>query len=144
MVEYKKTLEEVKEYLEEHLADYSIEQYGTDMIVSDKDIPYEPETYSKGLILPDILNIDEVTFKPFLPELIDAMVEFTPIDEPERFEVVKKPIVLTAEIATHEQTIETLEGNMLAHAGDYILTGTEGERWAVKKHIFEKTYDILD
>ena len=71
------------------------------------------------------------------------MVEFTPIGEPERFEVVKKPIVLTAEIATHEQTIETLEGNMLAHAGDYILTGTEGERWAVKKHIFEKTYDIL-
>lgn len=143
MVEYKKTLEEVKEYLEEHLADYSIEQYGTDRIISDKGIDYEPKEPSKGFTLPDHLDIDEVTFKPYLPELIETIVDFVP-PEPERFEVVKKPIVLTAEIATHEQTIETLEGNMLAHKGDYILTGTEGERWAVKKHIFEKTYDILD
>lgn len=142
MVEYKKTLEEVKEYLEEHLADYSIEQYGTDMIISDKGIDYENKELPKGFILSDHLVLDEVTFKPYLHEIIDDIVVFEE-PEPERFEVVKKPIVLTAEIATHEQTIETLEGNMVAHTGDYILTGTEGERWAVKKHIFEKTYDIL-
>lgn len=142
MVEYKKTLEEVKEYLEEHLADYSIEQYGTDRIISDKGIEYENKELPKGFILSDHLVLDEVTFKPYLPEIIDDIVVFEE-PEPERFAVVKKPIVLTAEIATHEQTIETLEGNMVAHTGDYILTGTEGERWAVKKHIFEKTYDIL-
>ena len=142
MVEYKKTLEEVKEYLEEHLADYSIEQYGTDRIISDKGIEYENKELPKGFILSDHLVLDEVTFKPYLHEIIDDIVVFEE-PEPERFAVVKKPIVLTAEIATHEQTIETLEGNMVAHTGDYILTGTEGERWAVKKHIFEKTYDIL-
>lgn len=137
-MEYEIPTEELGEYLD----DMFTEQYGTDRIISDKGIDYEPKEPSKGFILPDHLDIDEVTFKPFLPELIEAIVDFVP-PKPEKFEVMKKPIVLTAEVATHEQTIETLEGNMLAHAGDYILTGTEGERWAVKKHIFEKTYDIL-
>lgn len=137
-MEYEIPTEELGDYLD----DMFTEKYGTDRIISDKGIEYENKELPKGFILSDHLVLDEVTFKPYLHEIIDDIVVF---EEPEheRFEVVKKPIVLTAEIATHEQMIETLEGNMLAHAGDYILTGTEGERWAVKKHIFEKTYDIL-
>lgn len=138
-MEYEIPTEELGDYLD----DMFTEKYGTDRIISDKGIEYENKELPKGFILSDHLVLDEVTFKPYLHEIIDDIVVFEE-PEPERFEVVKKPIVLTAEIATHEQTIETLEGNMVAHTGDYILTGTEGERWAVKKHIFEKTYDILD
>lgn len=58
--------------------------------------------------------------------------------------VKKKPIVINAEQATKNGRIKTLEGTMHYHKGDYILTGTQGERWPVKKEIFEKTYEILD
>lgn len=130
------------EELGEHLDDMFTEKYGTDRIISDKGIDYENKEPPKGFILSDHIDLEPLSFKQYLDEVIEGMVDFVE-PEPERFEVVKRPIVLTAEIATHEQTIETLEGSMLAHEGDYILTGTEGERWAVKKHIFEKTYDIL-
>lgn len=36
--------------------------------------------------------------------------------------------------------INTLEGCMEAHKGSYIVKGVEGEFWAVKQSIFEKTY----
>mgnify|MGYP000361602731 CR=1 FL=1 len=39
--------------------------------------------------------------------------------------------------------IQTLEGVMHANAGDWIITGTDGEKWPVKKEIFEKTYRII-
>lgn len=39
--------------------------------------------------------------------------------------------------------IETLEGTMKASAGDWIITGVDGERYPVKPGIFDKTYDIL-
>lgn len=58
--------------------------------------------------------------------------------------VRKKPIVLKAERATEKGSIETFEGTMYYHKGDYILTGIQGERYPVKKEIFEKTYEILD
>lgn len=138
-MEYEIPTEELGDYLD----DMFTEKYGTDRIISDKGIDYEIEEPPKGFILSDHIDLESPSFKQYLDEVIAEIANFVE-PEPERFEVVKKPIVLTAEIATHEQTIETLEGNMLAHAGDYILTGTEGERWAVKKHIFEKTYDILD
>ena len=36
--------------------------------------------------------------------------------------------------------VETLEGTMKGKAGDYLCVGAEGERWPIKKEIFEKTY----
>lgn len=36
--------------------------------------------------------------------------------------------------------IPTLEGNMIINNGDWILTGVNGEHWAVKDEIFDKTY----
>lgn len=41
-------------------------------------------------------------------------------------------------------SIETFEGTMYYHKGDYIVTGIQDERYPVKKEIFEKTYEILD
>ena len=40
--------------------------------------------------------------------------------------------------------IPTLEGNMIINNGDWILTGVDGEHWAVKDEIFNKTYKKVD
>lgn len=37
--------------------------------------------------------------------------------------------------------IETLEGNMKAHHGDYIIKGVNGEIYPCKADIFDKTYE---
>jgi len=36
--------------------------------------------------------------------------------------------------------IKTLEGDMKAHAGDFIVTGINGEKYPCKREIFLKTY----
>ena len=38
-------------------------------------------------------------------------------------------------------SIQTLEGNMIASAGDYIIKGVNGEFYPCKPDIFEKTYE---
>ena len=40
--------------------------------------------------------------------------------------------------------IKTLEGNMLANIGDYIIKGVEGEFYPCKSSVFEKTYDKVE
>ena len=39
--------------------------------------------------------------------------------------------------------ISTLEGDMLASVGDYIIKGVNGEFYPCKPDIFEKTYEII-
>jgi hypothetical protein len=43
----------------------------------------------------------------------------------------------------HAVVIETLEGDMRPRYGDYVVKGSEGEFWFVKKSIFEKTYEEI-
>lgn len=57
---------------------------------------------------------------------------------------IKKPIIVTAEQVEMETTVYTIEGPLTAKPGDWIITGVEGEKWPVKKDIFEKTYEIID
>lgn len=40
--------------------------------------------------------------------------------------------------------IPTLEGNMIINNGDWIITGVNGEHWAVKNEIFNKTYKKVE
>lgn len=40
-----------------------------------------------------------------------------------------------------ELTVKTIEGDMKAHEGDYIIIGVEGEVYPCKASIFEKTYE---
>lgn len=40
--------------------------------------------------------------------------------------------------------IPTLEGDMLARVGDYIIKGVNGEFYPCKPDVFEKTYDACD
>jgi hypothetical protein len=55
----------------------------------------------------------------------------------------KKPVVIEA--VRHEGPepllIETLEGNLTAQPGDWIITGVKGERYPCKPDIFEATYE---
>lgn len=40
--------------------------------------------------------------------------------------------------------IETLEGDMLAREGDYIIRGVRGEFYPCAKDIFEETYEEVE
>ena len=72
----------------------------------------------------------------------------------------KKPVVIEAEqwfpgrkvegvverpaIDSRSETVgivKTLEGDMIAKPGDWIITGVEGEKYPCKNEIFKKTYE---
>ena len=56
----------------------------------------------------------------------------------------KKPVVVEAYQTDKEFIIPTLEGEMRASVGDYIITGVEGEQYPCKPDIFEKTYELAE
>jgi len=58
--------------------------------------------------------------------------------------VRKKPVVVEAYQLTHPMTIHTLEGNMKADPGDWIITGVKGEQYPCKPDIFEQTYERVE
>ena len=37
--------------------------------------------------------------------------------------------------------VETPEGRMEGHAGDYLCEGVQGERWPIQQDIFEMSYE---
>lgn len=53
----------------------------------------------------------------------------------------KKPVVIDAYQTDKEIVIHTLEGDMKASVGDYIITGVNGEQYPCKPDIFYKTYE---
>ncbi len=56
---------------------------------------------------------------------------------------VKKPVAIEAYQTDKEMIIRTLEGDMKASVGDYIITGVHGELYPCKPDIFEETYQPL-
>lgn len=40
--------------------------------------------------------------------------------------------------------IDTLEGGHIVCPGDWVMTGTKGERWPVKPDIFAETYEAVE
>lgn len=57
---------------------------------------------------------------------------------------VKKPVVIEAYQTDKEMIIHTLEGDMKASVGDYIITGVHGEQYPCKPDIFEETYKPVE
>lgn len=55
----------------------------------------------------------------------------------------KKPVVIEAYQTEEEIIIHTLEGDMKASVGDYVITGVNGEQYPCKPDIFEKTYELV-
>lgn len=51
---------------------------------------------------------------------------------------------LDPETATARGLIHTLEGDMVASSGDWIITGIRGEKYPCKPDIFEATYEAVE
>jgi len=56
----------------------------------------------------------------------------------------KKPVVVEAERTNVKVIIKTLEGEMTAQPGDWIITGVKGERYPCRPDIFEMTYEPFE
>lgn len=61
-----------------------------------------------------------------------------------KYKVRKKPVVVEAYQTDQVIYIDTLEGQMKADKGDWIITGVNGEQYPCKPEIFDKTYDVLE
>lgn len=81
--------------------------------------------------------------------------EFTEAAKPLVKRWRKKPVVIQALnevlgldpvtlVDKDKVKIPTLEGDMLASVGDYIIKGVNGEFYPCKPDVFEKTYDACD
>ena len=53
----------------------------------------------------------------------------------------KRPVVINAVQVDATYFIQTLEGEMKANPGDYIIEGIAGELYPCKPDIFHKTYE---
>lgn len=53
---------------------------------------------------------------------------------------MKKPIPIEAVQMAAPFKTQTLEGELEGKAGDYLVTGVNGEEYPVDREIFEKTY----
>ena len=56
----------------------------------------------------------------------------------------KKPVVVEAYQTDKKEVIHTLEGDMIASPGDWIITGINGEKYPCKTDIFEETYEKVE
>ncbi len=55
----------------------------------------------------------------------------------------KKSLIVEAYQIDGEALISTLEGNLVASPGDYIIQGIDGEYYPCKPDIFNETYELL-
>ncbi len=53
---------------------------------------------------------------------------------------IKKPIPIKAIRLKERVYVDTLEGRMRGEAGDWLVTGVDGEQYIVKNDIFERSY----
>jgi len=56
---------------------------------------------------------------------------------------VKKPIPIQAMSISEPFVVDTLEGKHTGNAGDYLVIGVRGERYPVRKDIFEESYEAV-
>lgn len=56
----------------------------------------------------------------------------------------KKPVIVEAYQTDKELIIHTLEGDMKANVGDYIIIGVKGEQYPCKPDIFYATYEAVE
>ena len=58
-------------------------------------------------------------------------------------DVFKKPLEIKFKVTNVKTEVITLEGPQTAQKGDFVLTGTKGEKWPVPRDFFESNYSIL-
>lgn len=52
----------------------------------------------------------------------------------------KKPVIIEAYECTKEEVIHTLEGDLTAAVGDYVIIGLRGEKYPCKPDVFWRSY----
>lgn len=57
---------------------------------------------------------------------------------------VKKPIPIKCAQIHEAFEVETMEGTMKGKAGDWLMIGIDGEKYACDRDIFERTYQLKD
>lgn len=78
--------------------------------------------------------------KPVEIEAIKWHVNMTPID----VMMFLGESVDNIAMENNQLKIKTLEGEMKADEGDYIIKGVQGEIYPCKPDIFEKTYELVE
>jgi hypothetical protein len=80
------------------------------------------------------------------PVVIEAVRFVDPSGPPDGVFKTVETVPLTSTLSTVVScfALNTLEGRMRVDVGDWIITGLEGEKYACKPHIFEKTYEQLE
>ena len=56
----------------------------------------------------------------------------------------KKPVIIEAERLPESLIVQTLEGDMKAGRGDWLIKGVHGELYPCKDDIFRQTYEPVD
>ncbi len=56
----------------------------------------------------------------------------------------KKPIAIKCAQIHEPFEVETMEGTMKGKAGDWLMIGVNGEKYACDDAIFKKTYDLCE
>ena len=56
---------------------------------------------------------------------------------------IKKPIPVEVRCMPAAFVVHTMEGRMAGKAGDWLVTGVNGEMYPCDAEIFAKTYDIV-
>lgn len=59
------------------------------------------------------------------------------------YESVEFKVDIIGSVIGLQLIIKTLEGDMVANRGDYIIKGVNGEFYPCKEDIFNKTYEIV-
>ena len=84
------------------------------------------------------------------PVIIDAfqLNERGLVGEDWFWDAVSENIIITHDFGKFHHgaawcEIKTLEGTMVAKAGDYIIRGVNGEIYPCKRDIFDKTYEAV-
>jgi len=61
---------------------------------------------------------------------------------PPPLRAMKKAILIEVRQMTEPFAVQTMEGRMEGKAGDWLLTGVNGEMYPCDAAIFERTYDV--
>jgi len=144
---------DVREESPKRGASCALDQYGRVIDkLSDKEgmlyCDIDLDAPSRRNIDPHMGDLDRETFRMMVEmganhgsRINDAVsrTEDVPVGVSKKY--IKRPIPIEAYQTDCETIIHTLEGDMKAMPGDYIVTGVNGEQYPVKKEIFEKTYE---
>jgi hypothetical protein len=69
------------------------------------------------------------------------MIDLTTVTLHNMKKFIKKPIPIQAIQINEPFIVDTLEGRHTGNAGDYCVIGIRGERYPVKRDIFEESYE---